>query len=411
MLAPTAGSRLTRLTRAAARWVAPEDVVAGHLTGLLAVLWFTGGSWLLAAWLLGVFDAGWAAGTAGLGVGATTLGAALFVVRRRHLPLTATFALTLLGSVVIAMAAYWGGPTGAGAVGVLFVYVTCFAWVALSQYATLLAAISASLHLVALLVAGHPAAVGLWVLTWGTAIVAGLLAGTAVEWLRQGVELLRDVDEHKTRFIATTSHELRTPLTAILGSTETLRHRWALLGDAERQQFIAVIDRQANRQLRLVNDVLLMSTLMAGVAPPIQRRVDVAELVASTVESLQFTVGQDIEGSRTAMVDPDHLQQVLENLLVNADRYGEQPLIVRARDDGDEVCLEVVDHGSGLPGGFGTGLLEPFVQGDSGDRRTSSGVGLGLTICRELVAANGGRMDYAATPGGGATIRIHLRSA
>lgn len=410
MLAPTARSRLTGLTRAAARWVSPEDVVAGHLTGLLAVLWFTGGVWLLAAWLLGVFDAGWQPGIATLAAMATALGGGLFAFRHRRLPVAANIGLTLLGSVVIAMAVYWAGPSGAAAVGVLFVYVTCFAWVALSRYAVALAIVSAAMHLVALVAAGQPAAIGIWVLTWGAAVVTGLLAGTAVEWLRLGVELLRDVDEHKSRFIATTSHELRTPLTAILGSTETLQHRWALLGDTERQHFISMIDRQAARQLRLVNDVLTMSTLMRGTAPPTPRPVSVEELVVATLESLRFPVRKEIEGSPTAMADPNHLHQVLENLLVNADRYGGHPILLRARVDDHAVRIDVVDHGPGIQGGF-EHLLEPFVQGDSGDRRTSSGVGLGLTICRDLLAANEGRLDYVDTPGGGATIRLHLRSA
>lgn len=242
-------------------------------------------------------------------------------------------------------------------------------------------------------------------LTWGAAAVTGMLAGAAVDWLREAVELLEEEDETRTRFVAMVSHELRTPLTAILGATETLQGRWEELDDARRRDLVAVIDRQAARQLRLVNDVLAMSTAMSGTTRSAVRPVEVAELVESTLESVTFPVEVDVPASVLVSADPDHLRQMLENLLMNADRYGAPPVIVRARG-GEEVRIEVVDHGPGIPGGFGGDVLEPFVQGDSGDRRRSSGVGLGLTIVRELSLTNDVRMEHADTPGGGATIRL-----
>jgi two-component system OmpR family sensor kinase len=116
----------------------------------------------------------------------------------------------------------------------------------------------------------------------------------------------------------------------------------------------------------------------------------------------------DVDRSVTVHADPDHLEQVVSNLLVNGHRYGAPPFGVRTGQGEGRGWIEVVDHGPGLPGGLDGGLLEPFVQGDSGDRRVSSGVGLGLTICRDLVAANGGDLTYVDTPGGGATFRITL---
>jgi signal transduction histidine kinase len=393
------------VTGAVARFIAPEEFIEGQLTGLLGTLWATGGAWLLAAWVLGVFDDGWWPGVVAVAGAAVVIGLVLLALHRRRLGAPTYLALTLLGAGAITLATLWGGPTGTASVGVLYAYVSCFSFIALRRYAVRLVAASAMLHLLALVVRGDPDLLGIWVLTWGAVTVTGLLAGAAVDWLRQAVALLEEEDETRTRFVAMVTHELRTPLTAILGSTETLQRRWTQLDDAGRRAFVAVIDRQAARQLRLVNDVLAMSAVMSGTSRSSVRPVEVAELVEQALESVPFPVEVDVPASLAISVDPIDLRQVLENLLMNADRYGAPPLIVRARA-GEPVRIDVIDHGPGIPGGFDGGVLEPFVQGDSGDRRRSSGVGLGLTICRELSLANGVGLEYADTPGGGATIRL-----
>lgn len=405
-------ARAGGVTGVVARLVAPEDVVSGHLTSLVGVLWLTGGGWLLLAGALGLFEDGASALVLGITAVATVLGVALLVFRHHRLPEPVNVTLTLLGAAAISLVTLWSGPVGSAVAGVVFVYVSCFSFIALRRWAVAIVLVAGALHLGALLLSDHPAAFGVWLVTWGSVTVTGLVAGAAVEWLRHAVDLLRDVDEHKTRFIGTISHELRTPLTAILGATQTLDRQFSRLTEEQRGQFLDMIERQATRQLRLVNDVLVMTTQMAGASPPRRESVDVAALVESTLEALPFPVTVTMGSSERVIVDVGHFQQVLENLLVNADRYGEGPIEVTSSGaDPDMVTVAVVDHGAGLPGGIEGGLLEPFVQGDSGDRRVSSGVGLGLTICRDLVAANGGRLEYADTPGGGATFRLLLPRA
>ena len=393
---------------AVGRLVAPSDVVQGRLTTLLGTLWLTGGAWILGAWSLGLYDQGWRSGMGILGVTTVAIGAVLLLLRQRQLGTSWNVALTLLGSLVIALAVLWGGPRGAGATGVLYVYVTCFAAVALHQRAVVITLVSAGLHLVALLVGGYEATAAIWGLTWGTAIVTGLILGAAVEWLRQLVRRLEEAGEHKTRFVATVSHELRTPLTAILGFSETLQSEWDRLDEEQRRRFIDVIDRQAGRQLRLVDDVMTMATLLRGSLTAQPEQVDVRRLVTELVEPMPFPVEVEVTDPVTATVDPHHLERILGNLLLNADRYGAPPLIVRARARDHGIRIDVVDHGTGLSGGLEARLLEPFVQGDSGDRRSSVGVGLGLAVCRDLLDLNHGRLEYHQTPGGGATFRLTL---
>jgi signal transduction histidine kinase len=232
-------SRPSRVTAAVARIVRPSDVAEGRLTRLLGALWSTGGLWHLVGWGAGLFDDGWSRGILVLGLAAVGLGGVLLGLGARPVPRLAYIGLTLLGAAAISLAVLWGGPTGGATFGVVFVYVSCFSFIALRPYAVWLVAASASLHLAALVLSGHPHVLGVWVVTWGAAIVTGVLADTAVEWLEDANERLRRADDHKTQFIGTVSHELRTPLAAILGFTETLQHRWDDLDDEERQHFVA----------------------------------------------------------------------------------------------------------------------------------------------------------------------------
>lgn len=390
------------------RLAVPTDVGPGRVTGLLGILWFAGGGAIVVGWSLGIYDGGRPLATMLVGTIGVTGGATFVLGRDVQLSPAVETAFTLIGSALIALAVHWAGPEAPGVTGMLYVYVTCFVIVARPSRPVTITLASASMHLVALLAAGYPAPVGIWAFTWVTALVTGLVVGAAVAWLRQLVGHLEQADEHKTRFVATISHELRTPLTAIIGFSETLERDWDRLGEADRRRFLGVIGRQAGRQLRLVEDVLTMSTLMRGAVRPRPERVDVSRLVADLVEALPFEVELDLAEPLALTVDPHHLERILDNLLVNADRYGRPPLVVRATPWDGGVRIDVVDHGGGIAGGLDGDLLQPFVQGDSGDRRTSVGVGLGLTLCRDLLELNDGRLEYEDTPGGGATVRLWL---
>ena len=357
---------------------------------------------------LGLFADGNRAGLLVLVASAVVVAGGLFATADRVLPVRLYLALTLFGGFIMSVAIYWGGTPGAAAFSVIYVYLAMFAFIALRRFAVLLVCAGAAMHLTALLLSGHEAAGGVWVVTWGPIVLTGMLAGAAVEFLTQRAERLREADGHRTRFVATVSHELRTPLAAILGSTETLQQHWDRLDRDQRAELIQVIHRHAGRQLRLVNDVLAVTTSRAEGGAPSTDEVHLGEVLQQAAAAMQFPVRVELEEDVVVRADRDHVSQVVENLLVNADRYGAPPVELRARVGDGHGLVEVVDHGSGLDGGLEGGLLEPFTQGDAGDRRSSAGVGLGLTICRDLVASNNGRLEYAETTGGGATFRILL---
>jgi signal transduction histidine kinase len=403
-------SRSERLLVDLGRWtVGADEVIAGNPTGLFALLWGSGGVWVLLAWALGGFEDGRPGLALLVGVVALVLGTVLRLQRGRRLPDVVNVAVTLLGTVAIAGVVV-AGDAGAGGVaaGVLFVYVTCFAFVAVPAQAIVMVAVSSALHLGVLLWSGRGDALPVWTLTWGTAAVTGLLAGTVVQRLVSVAAELRRADEDKDQFVATVSHELRTPLTSIIGSVETLlRHEERVTPEA-RRELLEVVRRQAGRQQRLVEDVLLVALRAAGGAEPQREVFDLDAVVHATLESLDVEVELELAPPQRVHADPMHVQRVLDNLLVNAHRYGAAPIVLRTSTRDAWVVVEVADHGEGIPGGFEGGVLEPFVQGDAETRPASAGVGLGLTVCRDLVAANGGQLSYVDTPGGGATVRVLL---
>lgn len=405
--------QVERLLVALSRWaVRPEDVLAGNPTALLGLLWATGGAWVLLSVALGGFSEERPGLALAVGCVALVTGTGLRRLQGRALPLPGNVALTLLGSVAIVVVVAAGGAGVSGAAtGVLFVYVTCFAFVAVPRQAVALVVVSAAVHLVALLRLGVQEALPVWLLTWGTATVAGILAGAVVHQLVDATARLRAADVAKDQFVASVSHELRSPLSAILLAVETLRDHEADVSPHVHAELLGVVRRQAERQQRLVEDVLLLSRRSAGAGVPRPASVDVRSLVHETVEALALVVEVRVDDVPPVLADAMHLQRVLDNLLVNADRYGAPPLEVHATRDGDWVVVDVVDHGDGIPGGFDGGALEPFRQSGPGEAFSGPGVGLGLAIVRDLVAANGGRLSYLDIPGGGATVRTLWRIA
>ena len=218
------------------------------------------------------------------------------------------------------------------------------------------------------------------------------------------VVLLSDVTERRAteqlrrEFMARASHELRTPLTTIIGFAETLRERDQELSSSERRRYLGVVARQADRLNRLVASLVWTSRLAGGVVAPDTSPVVVADAVGEALLSLANDsapeVEVDVPATAVVRVDADHLQQMLTNLLANAATYGRPPVRVAADDGDDQVTIEVSDAGPGVPPSFERELFRAFSQASIGDRRTAQGLGLGLSIVRDLARANGGSVTY-----------------
>ena len=239
------------------------------------------------------------------------------------------------------------------------------------------------------------------------------------------VLVFHDVTETKrlervrTDFVANVSHELRTPLTAIKGFAETLLSS----GFADRERalhFVSIIDRQAERLSRLIDDLLILSDLELG-KMPVRRRLVALEPIVREVEDLLaeparrggVTLHVDVAPDLRVEGDPDRLTQVVSNLLDNAIKYtpsGGRVSIV-ARPAGGSVELSVEDTGAGIPAEDLPRLAERFYRVDKARIRELGGTGLGLSIVKHIVQAHGGTLRFASRVGAGTTVTVTLPAA
>lgn len=222
---------------------------------------------------------------------------------------------------------------------------------------------------------------------------------------------LADAGRTKDEFLAAVSHELRTPLTVISGFADSLRRMHG--DDPELARFLDPIDRNVRRLDTLVGDLLTLVSLDAGAVTPFRERIDLALVLpeAPTVlAGLEGPVDVAVQPGSVVTADPRHLDRVLTNLLVNAQRHGVAPFELHAAPSGDVVEIHVRDHGGGIPHEGREVLFERFARGEHS--RSVAGTGLGLAIVRELIELNGGDVRYEdAQPGARFVLRLPRHGA
>jgi PAS domain S-box-containing protein len=221
----------------------------------------------------------------------------------------------------------------------------------------------------------------------------------------------------KDEFLATISHELRTPLNAILGWTEVLKG--SMDNPAEVADGIAVIERNAHAQAQLIDDLLDLGRISSGKMALNVEPIDVGAIVGEAVISVQHaadtkrivikTILNDVQDRM--MGDVKRLRQVIWNLLTNAIKFtppGGQ-VTVDVSSDGTHALVSVTDTGRGIVGSLLPFVFDRFKQGEDGSSPLRTGLGLGLTLAREMVHAHQGTI-VAASPGEGlgATFTIRL---
>ncbi len=236
--------------------------------------------------------------------------------------------------------------------------------------------------------------------------------------LRSATEMdaLREADRLKSGFIAAVSHDLRSPLTAIRASVESLLDRREIQSAWEQEHLLHNIAGQTSRLGRLVDQLLDLSRIEAGVLSLDLDWTELPVLIADTLAKFEelnngCQVQRDISADLPLhYVDPDRLIQVLWNLLENAHKYASpgSSIKVEARWTGKEVLIGVADHGPGIPAGEHEKIFQHFYRLDRDHRAHTQGTGLGLAICRGIVQAHGGRIWVEDRPGGGSIFRIAL---
>ncbi len=215
---------------------------------------------------------------------------------------------------------------------------------------------------------------------------------------------LRRSDELKTALLRSVSHDLRTPLTSIIAAGTALDS--PTLTEPERHELSEAVVEQGQRLARLVENLLDVSRLESGSAQPRREPIDLAGVLEAARESLggdgalvKLGSGAEIP---ELVADPVQLERAFANLLINAVRYGEgRQVLVRSREVGGRLVVRIVDQGPGIPEGERERIFEPFYR-----REASQGSGLGLSIARGFIEANGGEISVESMPRQGSTFVV-----
>ncbi len=234
---------------------------------------------------------------------------------------------------------------------------------------------------------------------------------------REAAERLRELDRSKRRFLANMSHELRTPLTNIIGFARLMLK--GIDGPLTEQQRhdLEIIYHNGEHLLGLINDLLDISQIEAGLMELEFREVDLGDLIRSVMATasalvrgkpvvLREIIPPDLPPVRA---DPARIRQVLLRLLANAAKFTERGTItVQAELADGEVRIRVRDTGPGIPSEYLSRIFERFEQGITENGRRPDGAGLGLALSKEFVEMHGGRIWVESEVGQGSTFTFTL---
>ena len=228
-------------------------------------------------------------------------------------------------------------------------------------------------------------------------------------------EQLRAADQLKDEFVALISHDLRTPLTSIMGYLELTMDDTDL--SDEQRGYLEVVERNSQRLLHLVNDLLFVARLEAGQLDLLPAELDLAAIVRQTVEEalprarakgIAFTC--DAVDVPSVSGDKGRIFQLLDNLVSNAIKFTPEggSVDVRLAQRRESVCIAIADTGIGISAAEQTRLFERFFRASTARDRQIPGTGLGLYIARAIVQAHGGGIEVDSKPGEGTTFSIEL---
>lgn len=235
---------------------------------------------------------------------------------------------------------------------------------------------------------------------------------------RQARAEAEEANRRKDDLLAMVSHDLRTPLGAVLGWSRLLAS--GRLGTKERTRAVEAIQRNAEIQARLIEDLLDLARARAGKLRLNPQPSDPAKVVESILdtarpaaEAKDISLKQVVTGGAALLVlaDPERLEQALGNLVANAVKFTPQGgrVEVRLGQEEDSVVIRVQDTGEGIDPAFLPYIFDRFRQGQGAGTERTSGLGLGLAIARDLIELQGGTIEAASDgPGRGTTFTVRL---
>ncbi len=229
-------------------------------------------------------------------------------------------------------------------------------------------------------------------------------------------ESYADLDDRRSQFLAVVSHELRTPLTSIVSFSELLRGEASGLS-VDGVKFLDIIERNADRLLRLIDDLLMLNRLEAGTLPLDLTAVSIPDIAAEEVKSAAplasksgVTVHLDAGEGPPAQADARRLAQVLDNLIGNAVKFSNVGGLVRVsvKYTRGSWRIDVSDTGIGIPPDEAAQLFRPFARGSNARIAGLPGTGLGLSIVKSLVEMHGGQVKVESAAERGTTFSVLL---
>lgn len=228
-------------------------------------------------------------------------------------------------------------------------------------------------------------------------------------------------------FVSTVSHEFRTPLTSIKGFADTLIHYGAQLPEEEKRRFVTIIKDQADRLIRLVENLLTASRVGAGRMDLSYRPVNLKRLLDKVSQGIQAKMLTKSQVSKQFSIsvnpadievwgDADKLEQIFINLMDNAAKYSpaDTPVTVRAEflpGDDSRVRIAVQDQGPGIPAELLPRIFTQFYRVESPLKQEVEGTGLGLYITQSLTTAMDGQIAAESQPGQGSTFTVIFPTA
>ena len=246
---------------------------------------------------------------------------------------------------------------------------------------------------------------------------AALTEAEAVhQLLSEQNERLRELDRLKDEFVSLVSHELRTPLTSIRGYIELLLEDGDDVG-ADQRRYLEIVDRNSERLLELVSDLLFLAQIEAGKLGIERSQVDLSKIVEECIETSSpvadahgIELNAKVDRVPRLQGDRARLAQVLDNLVSNGLKFtpsGGRVEVRLSAQDGAAI-LEVEDTGLGIPVDEQERLFERFFRSSNAAENAIPGTGLGLTITKAIVERHGGRIEVDSAENTGTTVRVSL---
>lgn len=224
--------------------------------------------------------------------------------------------------------------------------------------------------------------------------------------------LKAETETLRNTLLSSVSHDLRTPLASITGAITTLLQKDIALDIDQRQELLQTIYEEAEHLNQIIRNVLDMTRLEAGAIKVKKVWLPIEEIIGAVLSRLdERLMGRQVrtilpEDLPLISFDPLLIEQVLVNLLDNAIKYTppETPIELSAHVKDKEIIVEIADRGAGIPAGEEEKIFDKFVRGTA----TGGGIGLGLTICRAIIQAHGGRIKAENRRDGGAVFSFSL---